>query len=55
MTKRQLVQELHNCGFCWATMEYTKQELQEFLDGYKKAASMSMEELEQLLKSQGKL
>lgn len=54
MTKRQLIHELHNRGEMWANMEYSKKELEQYLRGYDRASKMTMEELIEELKKQGK-
>ncbi len=52
MNKAQLIEELHNRGEWWANESYSKEYLQNYLDGAKKASSMSMEQL--LAKIQGR-
>ena len=44
-TKKQLVQELHDCGEVWADESYSKEYLADYLAKYKEASEMSAKDL----------
>lgn len=45
MTKKELIERLHNEGEFWASEKNTKKELEEVLNGLEKARNMTDEEL----------
>ena len=45
MTKKEIIRELESYGEVWANETYSKEYLQNFLDGLKEAREMSLEDL----------
>lgn len=53
MTKKELVEELHNRGEMWADMSYSKKELEHHLHEYDRFSKLSLEQMEEELKRKG--
>ena len=51
MKKAEIIKELRDRGEVWANESYSKAYLENYLNGYKKAEKMSLEELEAIVKS----
>ena len=54
MTKEQIINKLMGMGeFHYDMMSYTKKQLEDYYEGIKQARSMTLEELEERLRSKG--
>lgn len=53
MTKKELINELHQNGEFWANESYKKEYLESYLKGIKKAKKMPIEELAKFIGFEG--